>query len=219
MSLHAIGLACAAVTLLMSSAVAAQSPEPRDTLPDSARLAADTTRLSSDTLRLAGSRVRGVLANGVHFLGTVRAVHGDTLVLREQSSPGVPRRVVSGGLQRLEVQRKARSVSLNVQIGSVAGAIAGGLVYLNFCDKHPNQCRTCQRSYSNDDEEDDQLDLGSAMVLTGAFIGGAIGYALTPPSWRRVGVSVSGAVAPTGDGGAQASLGARVPLALLAGRH
>ena len=219
MSRHAIGLTCAAVTLLAFSAARAQTPDPGQTLPDTVRLFPDTTRLSSDTLRLAGSSVRGVLANGARFFGVVRAVRGDTLVMREQSSPGIPRLVPSGSLQRLEVRRQGRSLSRNVQIGSVIGAVAGGLVYLNFCDKHPNQCRTCQHSYYGDEEEDDQLDLGSTMVLAGAFVGGAIAYALTPPSWRRVGVQLNGAVAPDGDGGTRAALGARVPLTLLAGRR
>ena len=209
-------LAAAAITTVAN----AQSPVGTDTLP-SAAVAPDSTRLSTDSLRLAGSRIRATKSDGTRFFATVRAVRGDTLVLRERSADGLPIQVPASSLSRLEVARVRRAAFRNAQIGAVIGAVAGGVAYLSLCDKHPDMCRTQQRTYfdSNDDCDDDELDLGSAMVVTGALLGGAIGYALTPSSWRKVGVSVAATVTPTGDGGAQASLGASVPFAALARRR
>ncbi|NUO64448.1 MAG: hypothetical protein HOQ11_00105 [Gemmatimonadaceae bacterium] len=201
----------------------AQASSPTDSIPVLDTTPPDTTRLRSDSTRLAGERIRATLPNGKRLWGRVRAVHGDTLVLVQQSEPGVPMRLASGSLSRLEVAGKARSLHRNIQIGSVIGAIAGGVAYLSLCDRHPSLCRRqCDRQSTTTDDEnrdDDQLDLGSAMVATGALLGSVIGYALTPARWRRVGVSVAASVAPTSDGGAQAALGARVPLALLDARR
>lgn len=210
-------LAAAAI----STVADAQSPIGADTLPLAA-VAPDSTRLSTDSLRLAGSRIRATRSDGTRFFATVRAVRGDTLVLREHSADGLPIRVPASSLSRLEVARARRAAFRNAQIGAVIGAIAGGVAYLKLCDRNPDLCRTQQYTYNGGDDEDcqdDELDLGSAMVVTGALLGGAIGYALTPSSWRKVGVSVGAVVTPTGDGGAQASLGASVPFAALARRR
>jgi len=209
-------LAAAAIT----SIAAAQSTAGSDTLPISASVQ-DTTRLSTDSLRLAGSRIRATRRDGTRFFATVRAVRGDTLVLREHSADGLPIQVPASGLSRLEVARVRRAAWTNAQIGGAIGAIAAGVAYLNLCDKHPNLCRAREQTYydSTGRCEQDQFELGSTMVLAGALVGGAIGYALTPSSWRRVGVSVAATVTPTGEGGAQASLGASVPFAALAGRR
>lgn len=205
------------IGLLLPAVSSGQAPTTFDTLP--LRVPADSTRLPTDSSRLAGRRVRIRLADGSQMFGIVRAIHGDTLVMRALASPGVPLRLAASELRGLDVQEPARSVSRNVKIGALLGTVGAGIVYLNLCDKHPNLCQTRERPVSDcEEEEEEQWGLGETMLFTGAVIGGAIGYALTPRRWRAVGVSVGGAVIPDGAGSARASLGARIPLSVLGGR-
>ncbi|HEX2778201.1 MAG TPA: hypothetical protein VHM30_01805 [Gemmatimonadaceae bacterium] len=208
--------AALAAALLLPVAVSAQEQATPDTLYPALRT--DSTRLPTDTARLAGRRVRIRLADGSQIFGIVRVIRGDTIVMRSLTAPGAPLQLRAGDLRGLDVQQPARSAARNFQIGALLGAVGGGVAYLNLCDKHRNLCDPPPRTTTDCAEEDDQWRLSETMILTGALVGGAIGYAVTPRRWRAVGVSVGGAVVPDGTGSARASLGARIPLSVLGGR-
>jgi hypothetical protein len=212
----------AALTLAMLALAlpaAAQSPEPDTAAEHRPTREADSTRLAAEAPRLVGHRVRGSFAYGGRFIGTVRSVQGDTLVLTREIEPGVPFRVAMGSLTVLEASRPSPHLARNVEIGGVLGAAGAALVWLNHCDKHPVDCRSDTTSYRGgqdcEEEADDGFALGRLVVLGGAFIGGAIGYALTPVRWRRIGLRVRASVIPANDGTTRASIGADIPLALV----
>lgn len=213
-------LACRLAAALLLLPIRLRAQTPADSAPATLPVWSDSTRLPSDTLKLAGSFVRGTLPGGLLFHGVVRAVRGDTLVLREADATGAPRLVAASSLRRLEVRRTGKSAETNMMIFGVLGAAGGALVYLNWCDKHSAECqRERERLQCGCDEADSQWDTASFLIGTGALLGIGIGYILTPPSWRRVGISVGGSIAPAPDGSLSASFGARVPLARFGARR
>ena len=209
---------------ILPCALAAQSV--RDTAPDFA-ISDSTTRLAADSVTTPGKFVRGKLANGAPFAGVVRQLRGDTLVLRQQGGGGALLVVPARSLRQLEVRRNPSLNSASVRAGMILGMLGGGVGYLAWCNKNRAACaRDAQGDPYRDpnrdpycDREDDRYAIGSLFVTAGTLIGGGLAYALTPPTWRRVGVSVGAAVAPAADGGAAASVGARVPFAAFSNRR
>lgn len=209
-------LPLAAVVALFSSPLAAQSI--RDSLPglDSA----DSGGVLTDSLIRTGRFVRARLADGGRVWGVVREVRGDTLVLGERLASGLEQRVTAGSLRSLEVRRNPSANSASVRTGMVLGMLAGGVGYVAWCNKNRVACARdaqgdpYQRCCCNQ-QDDNRYAIGSFFITAGTLLGGAIGYALTPPTWRRVGVSIGAGVTPGADGEATASVGARIPLAAL----
>ena len=210
----------AAAVALLACPLRAQSI--RDTIPDVAP--ADSGRLPTDSAIAPGKFVRGRFADGARFAGVVRELHGDTLVLRQQGAAGTQLLVPSSALRQLEVRRNPSMNSASVRTGMVLGMLAGGVGYLAWCNKNRVACeRDAQGDpYQRcccDQQDDNRYAIGSLFITAGTVVGGAIAYALTPPTWRRVGVSIGAGVSPTADGGTSASVGASIPFAALSVRR
>ena len=216
------------VAALFATPAAAQTPDSSTTRDSSvatdSSAVEDTTRLPTDSVTLARHFVRARLADGRLLTGIVRSVHGDTLTVDSPMNHGASFVIGASELRSLELRQPSPQLERNMNIAGVLGAVGGGVAFLSVCNRHPDACSGAQPPGCDGDYDDDSdcdsraLTMAKLFVGAGALVGIIVGYAMTPPVWRRVGVRLNAGVAPSPDG-ATASVGASVPIAVLGGRH
>jgi hypothetical protein len=160
----------------------------------------------ADSLIVPGARLRLQLADQSRsFDGRLRELRGDTLVVEQH---GVETRVPAAQVTGIQVQRRAPTLSRNVTIGGVLGMLGGSAMYIDWCVRNRDACRSDIDSGNDpdpyDDEEESPLTMGVISVVGGALLGGALGYVLTPIEWvdldapLRVGMTSRGGLRVTG---------------------
>jgi hypothetical protein len=129
-------------------------------------------------------RVRSALLGRAPVIGRLTAVRADTLLLTLEggASLALPR----GSLTRVEARRERQSAMRNGAIGAAAGALAGLLGYMRWCDRNPAPCRAERDSVLAAPDSEFVLTTDLVFIGGGAILGGLLGRYLTPRRWQPV---------------------------------
>jgi hypothetical protein len=135
-------------------------------------------------------RVVGRVTRGLPLIARVVEVRADTLVLSDGSTE--PLVLLAGDLEAIEVRRASRVRETAVGLGVMAGLVGGTAAAVNLCRGHGPGCWYIEHDANGDgdmDDDDDSILPGVGTLTIGAIalVGGAVGAALTPARWKRVG--------------------------------
>ena len=167
-----------------------------------------------------GSRMRvtSFSALGGRVTGTLRAVHGDSLVLQRDGDRALVA-LAQGDLEQVEVRVGEKEAEQLATVFGIAGAVGGGVVYVNWCRQNSKACQedawgSTGCYYGCDEDEDEShFQVPTLLIVGGAVLGAAIGYGLAAPRWKVLGAPARFGVAPLGARGVV--VGARISVGQL----
>jgi hypothetical protein len=136
-----------------------------------------------------GSRVRVWTAPDRKFVGYLREVRGDTLLLVAPGASRIQRKILADSAAMLEVSRGRTFSARNVALGALGGAaVTAGLGWL-FSSLSEYDCTVGGGC-------DDDIDYRDA-ALIGAAIGAVAGVFVLKEEWRGIRVPGRVGVAPS----------------------
>ena len=168
-----------------------------------------TTVTAQEAAAAPGTRIR-VSAQGLaapRLVGTVVALHADTLLFAPQSGRGliaVPRE----SIERLEVSRSRSSVGpailkyagIGLFMGAATGALAGPLVMSSGCTALKKDVGNQSKCLADLVDGETRLKAALLFGIAGTAVGALVGAIVGRERWERVvpgGVRVSFAPQPT----------------------
>jgi hypothetical protein len=159
-------------------------------LPIAAHGQTDSTALVTRTVFASvpktGTMVRVTVQDSTrrYVVGRLWRLTADSIELIDPAN-GSPIAVPRGAVERVETRAK-RENALNVNgvLGGTLGLAGSGYALWRLC-RNGADCWTLPQRDEDDDEDDGQpMPIGVAGLVSGAVIGGLLGYAVTPYGWK-----------------------------------
>ena len=146
-------------------------------------VAPETAWAQLDPAVKVGASVRAQRGNA-HIAGRVIEMRGDTIVVRRAPTDTSIAFSVRDATS-LEVHGRSRREEVFANFLGVLTASAGAAIFINWCLRDPDECRSLEEDEDPYDDEDPFPVFGTLTIGFGA-LGLLIGHALTPPGWRNV---------------------------------
>jgi hypothetical protein len=163
-----------------------------------------------------GSRVRVWTSSSTSpLMGRLASFGNDSLSVRNDLA--THHRLHLRDITRLEVYRRGGTAATAGILAGAAGAVAGGVVYRDWCENNSAACHENQRRSDSTDVShyDHSVPVASVLIVGGAIAGAAIGYFLAPSQWQPVATPIRLSVVPNRRGiivaGSVAFGGGRLP--------
>ncbi len=138
--------------------------------------------------------------------GMLQEVSDDSIVVRpDRDSTSVA--LARSDVAQVEVRVREREAQNTATVLSVAGAIGGTAIYVNWCRQNREACRQdawgdgYSRGHDCASDSSSHFTVPTLLILGGAAIGGAIGHGLVAPHWEVLGVPMRIGVVPLGSRG------------------
>jgi len=159
-------------------------------------------------------RYRRIGSDTLMIRGHVRSIGNDSMLVALDADTSERVAIAAADLDRLEIERDAKSRDQAAMVLGTLGAVAGATTGYFWCQHNTDQCSDERR----------QMDYAAAhdstyygtqflMLVGGAAVGALLGYAIAPPPHWDVVAFPSPVVNPDGSPGVGMTIGMRYWLA------